>query len=121
MAGANLRGLELEEIPCVVADYRAAAKRAKTAGFDGVEIHAANGYLLNQFLESTTNHRADAAVSKGDADLIALGRPYLATPDIVERYARNLPLNPDTSMSTWYTPAGAEGYTDQPVAGFGKS
>jgi N-ethylmaleimide reductase len=42
-----------------VEDYRRAAERAKQAGFDGVEIHAANGYLIDTFLQSTTNHRAD--------------------------------------------------------------
>jgi N-ethylmaleimide reductase len=54
------RALETDELPGVVADYVAAARRAKDAGFDGVEIHSANGYLLNQFLESKTNHRTDA-------------------------------------------------------------
>lgn len=53
------RALETSELPGVVADYVAAARRAKDAGFDGVEIHAANGYLLNQFLESKTNQRTD--------------------------------------------------------------
>ncbi|MFT5836935.1 MAG: N-ethylmaleimide reductase [Candidatus Azotimanducaceae bacterium] len=218
------RALQTDEIPGVIADYKAAAERAKAAGFDGIEMHAANGYLLNQFLESKTNQRADAyggsienrtrlllevvaavsevfpanrvgvrlspngafndmgstdyreqytyaatelnkidlaylhvmdglafgfhelgepmtlkdfravfdgtligncgydlktaeaAVAAGDADLIAIGRPYLATPDIVERYEKDIPLNPDTDMSTWYTPAGAEGYSDQPTA-----
>ncbi|MEM1223049.1 MAG: alkene reductase [Verrucomicrobiota bacterium] len=218
------RALGLEEITGVIADYRAAAERAKAAGFDGVEVHSANGYLLNQFLESKTNQRDDAyggsiekrtrlllevvtavsqvfpsnrvgvrfspngafndmgsndyrkqytyaasaldtlglaylhvmdglafgfhelgepmklsdfravfkapligncgytlesaetAVAGGSADLIAIGRPYLATPDLVERYEQDLPLNPDTDMSTWYTPAGAEGYTDLPTA-----
>jgi N-ethylmaleimide reductase len=42
-----------------VDDYRRAAARAKQAGFDGVEIHAANGYLIDQFLQSKTNHRTD--------------------------------------------------------------
>lgn len=218
------RALETDEISGVIADYKAAAKRAMEAGFDGVEIHSANGYLLNQFLESKTNHRidayggsiekrtrlllevveavsdvvpsnrvgvrlspngafndmgspdyreqysyaakeldrcalaylhvmdglafgfhelgepmslkefrslfsgpligncgydlntAEAAVTSGDADLIAIGRPYLATPDIVERYEKDIPLNPDTPMETWYTPAGEEGYTDLPTA-----
>ena len=53
------RALETSEIPRVVADYRRAAERAKAAGFDGVEIHAANGYLIDQFLQSKTNHRTD--------------------------------------------------------------
>jgi len=53
------RALETTEIPLVVADYRRAAERAKAAGFDGVEIHAANGYLINQFLDSKTNQRTD--------------------------------------------------------------
>lgn len=54
------RALETSELPGVVADYVAAARRAEQAGFDGVEIHSANGYLLNQFLESKTNQRTDA-------------------------------------------------------------
>lgn len=53
------RSLETNEIPLVVEDYRRAAQRAKDAGFDGVEIHAANGYLIDQFLQSKTNHRTD--------------------------------------------------------------
>jgi 2,4-dienoyl-CoA reductase-like NADH-dependent reductase (Old Yellow Enzyme family) len=53
------RALETWEIPVVVADYRRAAARARSAGFDGVEIHAANGYLIDQFLQSKTNHRTD--------------------------------------------------------------
>ena len=54
------RALELDELPGVVAGYRAAARHAIGAGFDGVEIHAANGYLLEQFLKDKTNHRTDA-------------------------------------------------------------
>lgn len=54
------RALETSEIPRVVDDYRRAAANAKAAGFDGVEIHAANGYLIDQFLQSKTNHRTDA-------------------------------------------------------------
>jgi 2,4-dienoyl-CoA reductase-like NADH-dependent reductase (Old Yellow Enzyme family) len=53
------RALETGEIPGVVAAYRHAAENAKRAGFDGVEIHGANGYLLDQFLQSSTNHRTD--------------------------------------------------------------
>lgn len=53
------RALETEEIPLIVKDYRTAAQRAKEAGFDGVEIHSANGYLIDTFLQSKTNHRED--------------------------------------------------------------
>jgi 2,4-dienoyl-CoA reductase-like NADH-dependent reductase (Old Yellow Enzyme family) len=54
------RALELDEIPGIVAAYRQGAVNAKAAGFDGVEIHGANGYLLDQFLQDSTNHRTDA-------------------------------------------------------------
>jgi N-ethylmaleimide reductase len=53
------RALETEEIAGIVADYTHAAKCAKDAGFDGVEIHSANGYLLQQFLSDKTNKRTD--------------------------------------------------------------
>ncbi len=218
------RALQTEEIPMIVEDYRRAAQRAKSADFDGVEIHSANGYLLDEFLQSKTNHRTDRyggsiekryrildevvqAVSKvwptnrvavrlspngafndmgspdyreqftyvaeqlerfglaylhvmdglafgfhelgdsmtlaefrrvfsgplvgncgytretaekaiaQDSDvLIAFGRPFISNPDLVKRFANNLPLNPEADMSTWYSPTGAKGYTDFPVA-----
>lgn len=53
------RALALEEIPGVVERYRAGAHNALAAGFDGVEVHSANGYLLDQFLRDGTNHRTD--------------------------------------------------------------
>jgi 2,4-dienoyl-CoA reductase-like NADH-dependent reductase (Old Yellow Enzyme family) len=53
------RALLLEEIPAVVEAYRLGAKNAQAAGFDGVEIHGANGYLIDQFLQDSTNHRED--------------------------------------------------------------
>ena len=54
------RALRLEEMPRVVADYRHAARCAIAAGFDGVEVHGANGYLLEQFLRDSINDRTDA-------------------------------------------------------------
>lgn len=216
------RALQTDEIPLIVEDYRLAAARAKIAGFDGIEIHAANGYLIDTFLQSKTNHRTDsyggsvenryrflaeivaailtvwpanrvgvrlspngvfndmgspdyretflyvaeqlnacglaylhlvdglafgfhelgtamtlaefrevfswpligncgytqeeaeAAISSGFSDLIAFGRPFISNPDLVERFARNLPLNPPAEMNTWYS-FGAEGYTDFPT------
>jgi 2,4-dienoyl-CoA reductase-like NADH-dependent reductase (Old Yellow Enzyme family) len=54
------RALDITEIPGIVADFKRGAADAKAAGFDGVEIHGANGYLLDQFLQSASNHRTDA-------------------------------------------------------------
>ena len=54
------RALEISEIRGIVEDYRKAAERAKAAGFDGVELHAANGYLPDQFLQDGSNQRTDA-------------------------------------------------------------
>ncbi len=53
------RALETNEVAALVEDYRRAAERAKAAGFDGIEVHSANGYLLDQFLQSKTNQRTD--------------------------------------------------------------
>lgn len=212
------RALETNEIPTIVAQYQNSARLAMEAGFDGVEIHAANGYLIDQFLRDGSNTRKDqyggsvenrarflleivdavtsevsaskasvrlspngtfndmsdsnpvetfsyvikelskrklaflhfiekmqgdptilvslaqartwfegplavnggytkesgeAAISEGLADLISIGVPFIANPDLVERYGRNAPLNqPD--MGTFY--GGTEkGYTDYPA------
>ncbi|MCC0177287.1 alkene reductase [Waterburya agarophytonicola K14] len=216
------RALETAEIPQVVEDYRKAAERAKQAGFDGVEIHGANGYLIDEFLQSKTNKRTDKyggslenryrflkeiveailtvwdakavgvrlspngsfndmgstdyretftyvaeqlnsyqlgylhlldglafgfhelgepmtlaeikkvydgiligncgydrndaekAIAQGDAELIAFGRAYISTPDLVARFANDWELNPDADMNVWYS-FDAEGYTDFPT------
>lgn len=216
------RALETDEIPGIVEDYRHAAHNALQAGFDGVEIHAANGYLIDQFLQSKTNQRSDryggnvenryrflkeiveailtvfpahrigvrlspnggfndmgspdyretfhyvaeklntydlgylhimdglefgfhelgqamtldefrsvfdsplmgncgynkdtaeTAIQSGQVDLIAFGRPYISNPDLVERFARDWPLNPYDDMTYWYS-GGAKGYTDYPT------
>jgi 2,4-dienoyl-CoA reductase-like NADH-dependent reductase (Old Yellow Enzyme family) len=54
------RALDASELPGIVAAYRKGAENAKQAGFDGVEVHGANGYLLDQFLQDSTNGRTDA-------------------------------------------------------------
>ena len=218
------RALETGEIPAIVEDFRRAAGRARLAGFDGVEIHAANGYLIDQFLQSRTNHRTDryggslenrcrfldevvgavaadmpagrvgvhlspngnfndmgspdyretflhtasmlsrhglaylhlvdglafgfhglgqpmtlpefrpafdgpligncgytretaeAQIAGGRADLISFGRPYISNPDLVERFARGWPLNPEAELKAWYS-FDAAGYTDFPCYG----
>ena len=53
------RALETAEIPAIIEAYRKGAENAKLAGFDGVELHGANGYLLDQFLQDSTNKRTD--------------------------------------------------------------
>jgi 2,4-dienoyl-CoA reductase-like NADH-dependent reductase (Old Yellow Enzyme family) len=53
------RAIELSEIPRVIAEFRKGAQNAKLAGFDAVHIHGANGYLLDQFLQDSTNRRSD--------------------------------------------------------------
>mgnify|MGYP001127175412 CR=1 FL=1 len=54
------RALRTDEIPAIVASYRDAACRAMEAGFDGVEVHGANGYMIDQFLRDSVNDRSDA-------------------------------------------------------------
>ncbi len=54
------RALNIEEIPHIVAQFKHGATQAKRAGFDGVEVHAGNGYLIDQFLRDGSNHRSDA-------------------------------------------------------------
>lgn len=213
------RPLSIDEIRATVSDYRKAAEHAKAAGFSGVEVHGANGYLINQFLDATTNHRNDQyggslenrfrflkevleailevwpsdrvgvrispngvfndmgcddyrelylyvaneinklrlgylhimdglafgfhgkgepmslgefrtvfqgmiigncgytkesaqqSIAEGNADMIAIGRPFITNPDLPERFRKKWPLNPSEDMSLWYTP-GPEGYTN---------
>ncbi|NIP74040.1 MAG: alkene reductase [Gammaproteobacteria bacterium] len=53
------RALETDEIPRIVAQFQHGAEMAKRAGFDGVEVHGANGYIIDQFLRDASNHRSD--------------------------------------------------------------
>jgi N-ethylmaleimide reductase len=54
------RALDISEIPGIIEDYRKAVAHAKAAGFDGVELHSGNGYLLDQFLQDGSNKRTDS-------------------------------------------------------------
>jgi 2,4-dienoyl-CoA reductase-like NADH-dependent reductase (Old Yellow Enzyme family) len=88
----------------VIEQYRQGARRAEAAGFDGVELHSGNGYLLDQFLQDGSN--------QGDADLVAFGRHFIANPDLPKRIKLRLPLNP-YDRKTFYG-GDAHGYTDYP-------
>ena len=58
---------------------------------------------------------AESAIAGGDADLIAIGRPFISNPDLVQRYRNGWPRSPLADPSTWYAGGmGAEGYTDYP-------
>ena len=61
-----------------------------------------------------TQETAERAVARGDADMIAIGRPFISNPDLVERYETGAGLNADADMADWYSPVGAKGYTDFP-------
>lgn len=80
------RALETEEVPRIVEDYRRAALRAKEAGFDGVEVHSANGYLLDQFLQAKTNQRKDAHGS-------SIEKRYRLLGEVVEAVSNVLPAS----------------------------
>jgi N-ethylmaleimide reductase len=56
----TLRALDAAELPTLVASFRQAAKNAMEVGFDAVEVHGANAFLLDQFLQDGSNHRSDA-------------------------------------------------------------
>jgi N-ethylmaleimide reductase len=80
------RALETDEIPLIVDNYARAAERAGAAGFDGVEIHAANGYLIDQFLQSKTNQRDDHYGG-------SLENRYRFLDEIVQAVLKALPAN----------------------------
>jgi len=80
------RALELEEIPGIIAMFKQAAELAKAADFDGVEIHSANGYILDQFLQSKTNHRTDAYGG-------SLENRYRLLDEVIQAVAEVFPLN----------------------------
>jgi N-ethylmaleimide reductase len=115
------RALELAEIPGIVADFRRAAVNAEAAGFDGVELHGANGYLLDQFLRDSTNRRGDAyggpvanrarlllEVAEAVAGVLGAGRVGV----------RLSPLNPFNDMAD-SDPRGTFGYAAKELGRLG--
>ncbi|MGD0303028.1 MAG: alkene reductase [Bryobacteraceae bacterium] len=106
------RALELGEIAQVVEQYGAAATNAKTAGFDGVEIHGANGYLIDQFLRDKTNRRTDAyggSIANRARLLIEIAETLVAVWGAERVGVRLSPLNPFNDIAD-STPAETFGY-----------
>lgn len=96
------RALETSELPGIVAQYRHAAGMALAAGFDGVEVHAANGYLLDEFLRDGSNHRTDAYGGSVDNRARLLLEVMEAVCQVwgADRVAVRLsPINPFNGMS----------------------
>jgi 2,4-dienoyl-CoA reductase-like NADH-dependent reductase (Old Yellow Enzyme family) len=98
------RALETAEMAGIVAAYKKAAENAKKAGFDGVEIHGANGYLLDQFLQSKTNQRTD----QYGGPIENRARLMLEVTDaVIEVWGANrvgMHLAPRRDRTTWATP-----------------
>ncbi|CAN1322687.1 12-oxophytodienoate reductase 1 [Linum perenne] len=129
------RRLETDEIPRIVNEFVVAARNAMEAGFDGVEIHGANGYLIDQFEAEETKHsvlpmrkafrgtfmvaggytqqNGNEVIAEGGADLVAFGRWFLANPDLPKRFELNAPLN-KYDRSTFYIQDPVVGYSDYP-------
>ncbi len=96
------RALGLDEIPGVVQQFADGARRALEAGFDGVEIHGANGYLIDQFLRDGTNHRTDAyggSIEKRARFLLEVMEAVVRVWGADRVGVRLSPLSPFNSMS----------------------
>ncbi len=93
------RALELSEIPGLVEDYAEAAKNAKIAGFDGVEIHAANGYLLDEFLRDGSNTREDRYGGSVENRMRFLDEVIIAVKDVWPANRVGVRLSPENQFN----------------------
>ncbi len=105
------RALETDEIPAIVADFRRATELARAAGFDGVEVHAANGYLLNQFLESKTNRRTDRYGGTIEKRFRLLGEVFEAASNAWSSDRVGVRLSPNGSFNDMGSPDYRETFT----------
>lgn len=96
------RALRTDEIPRVIEDYVQAAKNAKEAGFDGIEVHAANGYLLDCFLQSSVNTRTDAYGGSKE-------KRFRIVQEIIERLGEVWPMD---RIGIRFSPNGSLGSPD---------
>ncbi len=93
------RALETNEIKNIVAQYKHAAQMAKQAGFDGVEIHAANGYLLDQFLRDATNQRSDEYGGNAENRMRFLNEVIDAVLEVWDSHGVGIRLSPENSFN----------------------
>jgi N-ethylmaleimide reductase len=96
---ATPRALAVAEIADVVQQFKDAASRARAAGFDGVEVHGANGYLIDQFLRDCTNHRADAYGGSPARRLALLMEVIEAVAEIWPRERIGVRLSPENRFN----------------------
>lgn len=94
------RALETHEIAGIVSDYAAAARNAMEAGFDGVEVHSANGYLLDQFLRDGTNHRDDEYGGAVENRMRFLREVMTAVCDAIGPEKTAVRISPENSFNT---------------------
>jgi N-ethylmaleimide reductase len=116
------RELGTDEIPHVIAQYREAARNALAAGFDGVEIHAANGYLIEQFLRDSTNQRSDAyggSREKRARFLLDVAAAVSAVCGAERVGVRLSPLSPVNGCDLDSDPAGTYGHVVEALSRLG--
>jgi 2,4-dienoyl-CoA reductase-like NADH-dependent reductase (Old Yellow Enzyme family) len=93
----SARPLQVHEIPQLLEDFRTATRNALTAGFDGVQIHAANGYLIDQFLRDNTNFREDAYGGSIENRIRLLREVTVAVADVAGPERTGVRLSPNTN------------------------
>lgn len=115
------RALGTDEIPGVIAQFRNGAVRAREAGFDGVEIHAANGYLIDQFLRDGTNRRTDAYGGPVENRLRFLREVTEAVTGVWDAGRVGVRLSPTGSFNDMHDsdPATTFGRAAEMLSGFG--
>lgn len=98
------RALRADELPKIVEDYRVATQRARDVGFDGVEIHSANGYLLDEFLQSKTNQRDDIYGGSVEARYRLLSDVVTAVVDAIGADRVGVRLSPNGAFNDMGSP-----------------
>lgn len=100
-----IEALEIDEIIDIVAQFKLAAKLAKKAGFDGVEVHGANGYIIDQFLRDGSNQRQDSYGGSIDNRMRFLNEVLDAVCDIWPVHRVGVRLSPENSFNSMHDSA----------------